>query len=352
MWTIVGLVLASHAALATAGAVAGDAGLAASALDGYSGARCEAAAGASPAGVSPAAFQPIGLSMVRSNTSGKIPVVLVHGLWGSPRNWIAMIDALEADPFVRDRYQFLTYGYSGRTTITHSAYQLRRELQAARERFDCEHTDAAWERTILIGHSMGGLLCKMMAQDSGRALWDLLAQQPYEKILGPSDARELLRAELVYKPVPTVRRMVFVATPHRGSRLACGAIRDLGSRLVPPPEALLKAHAALIAANQPDAFSPIFRAGLVTSLDQLAWENPLLLAIDKLPIDPLVRRHSIIAEGSMLPGSLRGDGLVSRESAHHEGAESEVIVNAGHICLENAQVIAEVARILKDHAKP
>ncbi len=88
------------------------------------------------------------------------------------------------------------------------------------------------------------------------------------------------------------------------------------------------------------------------SLDQLAWDNPLLLAIDGLPIESNIKRHSIIAVQGRYPGPGKGDGLVSYASAHHVGATSELIVNAGHVCLDNPEVIGEVARILKEHATP
>ena len=232
--------------------------------------------------------------MIRLYVTGKVPVVLVHGLWGSPRNWSSMIGVLEADPFFFERYQFLTFGYEGGSSITYSACQLRRELRSLRDRLDAEHEVSAWDRTVLIGHSMGGLLCKMTVQDSGSRLWDLTIRRPFEKLAGPADARDLLRRELVYDrssgPASGLCR-----TPHRGSRLVCGPVKDIGSRLVAPPERLRQARAALLASNGPEAFTPIFLAGLATNLDQIAWDNPLLLAIDGLPMEPDVKRHSIIA---------------------------------------------------------
>jgi hypothetical protein len=203
---------------------------------------------------------------------------------------------------------------------------------------------------VLIGHSMGGLICKMMTQESGSKLWDLTAVQRFENLKGPAEARELLQAAMVYKPVPEVKRVIFIATPHHGSPLVWGPIREIGIRLVRPPAPLRVAHESLIASNGSNAFTPSFRAGLPTSIDELAWQHPLLLAIDSLPIQPTVSRHSIIADLSRTVRPGGGDGLVPYASAHHPGAKSELLVTAGHHCLESPNVINEVARILKEHA--
>src|SRR4029077_13354475 len=99
-----------------------------------------------------------------------------------------------------------------------------------------------------------------------------------------------------------------------------------------------QARASLLASNDPVAFRPAFRAGLPTSIDELVWEHPLLLAIDALPIEPRVKRHSIIADRRKPPRADGGDGLVPYASAHHPGAISEFLVSAGHLCLENRNV--------------
>ena len=41
---------------------------------------------------------PPGLKMRRPFEQGKIPVVLIHGLWGFPQQWDRMIECLESDP--------------------------------------------------------------------------------------------------------------------------------------------------------------------------------------------------------------------------------------------------------------
>jgi pimeloyl-ACP methyl ester carboxylesterase len=260
-----------------------------------------------------------------------------------------MIKALETDPRVSGRFQFLTFGYSG-GSIPHTASLLRRELRALRDRVDPDRSDSSWDRMILIGHSMGGLLCKMMAQDSGTKLLDLITDRPIKELAGPAEVLEQLRRAMIYKPLPEVSRVIFIATPHRGSPLDLKPVRAIASRLVRPSDDAQRAQASLLASNDPVAFRPSFRAGLPTSIDELVWEHPLLLALDGLSIDPRVKRHSIIADLRQPPRIGGGDGLVPYASAHHPGAASEFLVSAGHLCLENPDVIGEVARILQEHA--
>ena len=78
-----------------------------------------------------------------------------------------MVKDLEADPFVSERFQFLTFGYSTGDPIPYSACTLRRAILDERDRLDPDRSNPAWDRMVLIGHSMGGLLCRMMTQDSG-----------------------------------------------------------------------------------------------------------------------------------------------------------------------------------------
>ena len=296
--------------------------------------------------------EPIELAFVHPYAPGKIPVVFVHGLWGSPRNWEGMIQVLEADPFVPQHFQFLTYGYSTNAPIPYLASSLRRGLRRLRDRLDPGGSDPAWDRMVLIGHSMGGLLCKMMTQESGTKLWDLMTDRSFEKLAGPKEDREQLQSEMIFKPLPEVRRLIFIATPHRGSRLDWERIRGVATWVVRSHTPLQQAYASLLASNGPDAFTPTFRAGLPTSLDELTWEHPLLLAIDGLPFNAAVKRHSIIADQRKTGRGGGSDGLVPYASAHHPGASSELLVNAGHCCLDNRVVIGEVARILREHVTP
>src|SRR5262245_41233882 len=86
-------------------------------------------------------FEPTGLSLLGPYQRGKIPVVFVHGLWASPWSRTRMIENLEGDASLSDRYQYWTFGYSTGDPIPYSAALLRRDLDEVRRKFDPDAKD-------------------------------------------------------------------------------------------------------------------------------------------------------------------------------------------------------------------
>ncbi len=296
-------------------------------------------------------YEPTGLSILHPYVRGKIPVVFIHGLWSTPWSWGRTIATLQTDPSLNSRYQFWTFGYSTGDPIPYTVTLLRRNLDEARRKFDPEKTDPGFDRMVLVGHSMGGLLVKMMVVDTGTRLWRLISDQRFEALIGEPDDRALFRNALFFEAYPEVRRVIFIATPHQGSRMDRGSLQHIGSRLLRIPDPLRAAHDRLIARNPPAFFREHFRERIPTSIDELAPGSPILTGLHDLSPVPAVKYHSIIA---VLPDTLhsgRTDGLVAFESAHLEGAASEQIVSSGHLCQEHAGVIDEVRRILVEHEK-
>jgi pimeloyl-ACP methyl ester carboxylesterase len=280
---------------------------------------------------------------------GKVPVVLIHGLWGSPRNWDRMIEDLEAAPVIRARFQFWTLRYASGDSIPYSAHLLRQSLQRARRVLDPDGTDAAFDRMVLVGHSLGGILAKMMVQRGGLQLWQTVCTRPIEPLIGPTEECRLEQQVFFYKPVPEVRRVIFIATPHRGSPLASGRLRELGAQLCWWPNRFRQAHEVLLSQNEPDVFARGFHRQLATSADELDPEHPLLLRLCDLGIDSSVRSHSIIADLRDPPSPDGTDGIVPYSSSHLDGVASELLVHGLHICLNHSAVIEEVRRILMEH---
>ena len=294
-------------------------------------------------------YEPTGLSLTRSYERGKIPVLFIHGLWATPSSWSRMIETLEADPAVSGRFQFWTFGYSTGDPIPYSASLLRHNLDEVRRKFDPDGSDGACDRMVLVGHSMGGLLTKMMVHECGTRLWQVISDRPVDELAGDPADRDILLRAFIFKPRPEVRRVIFISTPHRGSRLDSGGLGHLGSRLVRLPDPLRARYSRLLARNAPDFFHPDFRKNLPTSVDELEWQSRFLMGLDATPRAATIEAHSIIADRRDPPLTGGTDGLVPYESAHLDGTASEFLVSSGHLCQDNPAVIREVRRILIEH---
>jgi pimeloyl-ACP methyl ester carboxylesterase len=291
-----------------------------------------------------------GLELRRPYERDKVPVVFIHGLWGSPRNWDRMVEHLEADPTLRTRYQFWTFRYASGDSIPYSAYLLRQALRQARRDYDPDGTDASFDRMVVVGHSLGGILAKMMVQNSGSRLWQTVCARPIDLIEGPREECQLFQQAFFYKPVPEVRRVIFIATPHRGSPLASGRLGELGTQLCRRPNHLRQAREMLLAHNEPALFTHGFQSELPTSAGELAPGHRLLLGLIDLAIDSSVGAHSIIADFRDPPAPDGTDGIVPYSSSHLDGVVSELLVRGLHICLDHPAVIEEIRRILMEHA--
>jgi pimeloyl-ACP methyl ester carboxylesterase len=289
-----------------------------------------------------------GLYMLRPYEPGKIPVVFVHGLVSSPRAWAQTLNELRNAPGLAERYQFWVFLYPTGLPIPGSATQLRRALTRVRDTVDPSHADPAMDRMVLVGHSMGGILSKMMAQDTGLELWNATITVPHDRFNGPPDLRQGLDDALVFQPLPFVRRVVFIASPHRGSPLANDLLGRVVSGLVREPDGMAAREAQIEAYNGPGVISRDLRGRRLNAVGNLRTDSPVLVALDKIPIGPGVPYHSIIPQIGGVPGT---DGVVEYRSSHVEGAVSEKIVSGTHFSQGRPAVTDELRRILFEHLK-
>ena len=292
---------------------------------------------------------PTQLAAIDAYRPGRIPVVFVHGTASSAGRWGDMVNDLLDDPRIRDRYQFWFFTYDTGNPVLFSAVLLREALSDALRKLDPAGRDPALSEMVIIGHSQGGLLAKAMAVDTGERLWDAIAYKPIDQTdLGPEE-RDLLRRALFIKPLPSVRRVVFIATPHRGSFLTEFSVARLLGRLITLPARIVVLGARLATRNTNDFKVDPDNLG-TGSLFGMTPSNPVLQAMATTPIAAGVHANSIIAVAGNGPIESGDDGVVTYKSAHLEGVDSEYIVRSGHSTQSNPYTIEEVRRILLLHA--
>jgi len=279
----------------------------------------------------------------------RIPVVLVHGTFSSPVTWAEMGNSLLADPEIRQRYQFWSFIYGSGNPLVQSITEFRDALTAEIQKLDPQGTNAALNQMVVIGHSQGGLLTEAVAIDTGDKMWQLFTTNRLEDLKVSEAKRAELQHTFFLKPLPFVRRVIFIATPHRGSYLSVAFVRNLAHRFVSLPGAMLTRSKSLLSLTSGSEVGSFLKGKMPTSLDSMSPKNPGLLAMAEIPVAPGITAHSIVAiDGDEQPPA-GADGVVKYTSAHVDYAESELIVRSYHTCLDKPATIEEVRRILHEH---
>jgi pimeloyl-ACP methyl ester carboxylesterase len=282
------------------------------------------------------------LTQLQPFDPARTPVIFVHGLQETPVSWTSMIDSLRDDPGIREHYQFWVYSYPSGYPYPYSAALFRQDLDGIDRAFP-NH-----KRVVLIGHSMGGMICRLMITDAGDKIWrDLFATSPAKTPLS-SDTRKLLEESLVFNHRADVQRVVFISTPHRGSKIASGWIGRIGSALVRTPRLFTSVYASTKPLLVADPAARTLKR-MPNSVDTLEPNDRFVRAVDKLPITRGIPYHSIIGDRGRGNTPNSSDGVVPYWSSHLDGAQSELIVNSDHGAQLNPDAIREVERILKEN---
>lgn len=293
-----------------------------------------------------------GLYHLEPHSDDRIPIVLVHGLMSDIRTWLQLINTLQSDPELRKNYRFMGFSYSSGNPIFVSAMQLRQALAQERTKLQNDGRDLTkFDQMILIGHSMGGLISRLMISTSNdELLAGFIGKENYYNAIDYQDPE--FRELMIFSPVPSVRRMVFIAVPHRGSDLARRWFAQMASSMIKIPQSLIdfnkKLLSSLLILSEEEKISMLEK---FNGISNLSPDGTALQLLNLMPIDNQIPYHSIIGnqEGRGIPGG--SDGVVPYSSSHLDHAVSEVVVQSGHSVQQNPLAIQEIKRILKQHLK-
>ena len=280
---------------------------------------------------------------------GRIPVVFVHGTASGPGRWADMMNSLENDPWLRTRFQYWFFYYDTGNPVTYSADVLRTSLRLIVEQLDFDGTDAALRQMVIIGHSQGGLLTRMTAIDSGTELWNTVSSRPLDELVLRDSTREEFRRTLFLKPLPFVRRVIFIATPHRGSYVAGSRVAQWAAGFASLPKGFMDSVGELVTGNA--GAVALSAGGLPRSINHMTPGNAFVQALSSIPVAPGITVNSIVAIKGEGPIEKDDDGVVEYSSAHLNDVESELVIHSGHSVHAHPLAIAEVRRILYRHGE-
>ena len=289
------------------------------------------------------------LVMMEPYQRGKVPVVFIHGLGSDPLTWTDATNSLRAQEDLYRCCQLWYFRYPTGGDLMESAAALRDKLLLARETCDPQHSDPALAQMVLVGHSLGGIVAQLQVTYSSDILWRHAAKQPIEAVRALPQTREGLQRKLFFDPSPLVKRVVFMATPHRGSNMARRFIGRAASKFVHYSAEDVAAYRQLMDSNRHIFFEYLWRAK-PTAIDMIEPDNPLLDALAQMPFSRCVRVHSIIGTAVTTLRGEPSDGVVPVSSARQPGACSERFVSAWHEQVNKAdESLAELRRILREH---
>lgn len=293
--------------------------------------------------------------MLEPYDSNRRVLVLIHGLASSQEAWINVANEVMGDPILRERLQIWQVVYPTRMPLLISAARIEKALRTTFDHFDPGGASPASHNAVLVGHSMGGVISRLLVTTSDPALLDRLLPPGLE--LDAKRRAELaeqpgIRDLMQLSPLLQVRRVVFIATPHRGTPLAERRIALLARRLVRLPLDAVKSFQAaltLTGANK----QQLKQLGLrhpQSGVDELAENSRFMLATRDMPVETGLPFHSIIGRSNpRIPLEQSSDGFVPYTSSHLPGAVSETVITSGHSVQETPEAILELRRILHKH---
>ena len=311
------------------------------------------------------AINTMGLYFSEPYDPRKIPVVFTHGLMSGPATFANLTNRLLVDPVIRENYQFWFFGYPSGLAWTIPASRQRQALKELMQEYNPRGTSREMNNIVMVGHSMGGLITRF---NNSTKPWTLMkgvfelspetfegmTLENWKKGLAPlhydEQTLERLQNNFIFSPPRGVTRIVYMATPHRGSTFADNWIGRLGQRLIDLPSDMLE-EVTRIATLSRGMFllNPLQLKDELTSIRQLSPNSSLVKYMSELRGSPNVPVHSIIGDRGRNDTPNSSDGVVKYQSSHLDWSASEKIVPSGHSVQDDPASAVELRRILREH---
>ena len=228
-----------------------------------------------------------GLYFLQPYDPDRIPLVFVHGLFSTPFDWVQTINGLQADPEIRKHYQFWVFAYPTGNPILYSALRLREELARADKLYPNHRP------YVVVGHSMGGMLTHMQVVTVTKPMWEKALGETAKSIFRQNSRDSLIVRATIFQANPRIKRVVFICTPHRGSKMASSGLGKFGISLIALPVTIATAIQDTVTSAELVQLTGSSKR-LPNSITGLKPSNPAFPVVNTVPIR--VPYHSIIGD--------------------------------------------------------
>ena len=182
-----------------------------------------------------------GLYLLEDYDPKKRPLVMIHRLGSSPLIWLHLSNAVWAASDLRARYQVWHVVYQTNAPLLVTRRRVQTYLDDAWRVLDPEGDDPARSGMVLVGHSLGGVVARMLCVDSGDVLWNAAFTTPPGELQADADDLQVINETFHFAAYPGVagpfsspRRIAVARAPCAGS-VALPACSSAGEHLKSAP---------------------------------------------------------------------------------------------------------------------
>lgn len=305
------------------------------------------------------------LFMLEPYNPNKQVIIMLHGLASSPITWVTLTNDIFNDEALREHFQVWQVFYPTNMPMLENRYQIQTLIETAYQNVGANRTTAAGNNSVLIGHSMGGVISRLMLSnnDLTKGLTELndiplnnnAARNASNDLFNSYQQPNQLLNRFKLNAIPQVDTAVFIAAPHRGTEFADLWFTRALRKIISMPVAL--SNILDNEAGEELAKTPLGSLFLQNGASQLSDESAFMQLTDNVDIAGDVTYHSIMGKLDndlinrleLIETDQGSDGIVPYKSSHLEGAKSETILAGSHNIHTNPKTILQLRKILHEH---
>lgn len=247
------------------------------------------------------------LFMLEPYDPEKRVLIMLHGLASSPAAWVNLTNDIFNDDELRDNYQVWQIFYPTNLPILENRYQIQNLIKSTYQQTDPTGQNRASNNSVIISHSMGAIIARMMVSDDNLANNldvldnpDLLSsnKRQIDAMLKQVFEKDELSQRFQLQALPQVDTSIFLSAPFQGTDYADRWFTRALRRIIYLPVNLVKTvtdNLATIATQGDLAQNPLGALYLQNGASQLSDKSSFIQLTKDITINKRITYHSIIA---------------------------------------------------------